>query len=333
VSAVVLNVTVTQPSAESYLTVFPSGATRPLASSLNVVAGQTVPNLVTAKLGADGKVATYNNAGTAHVVMDVVGWYGVAGSAGGARYNALSPARILDTRFGTGGFNTAVAGGSTISPTVIGVGGVPAAGVSAVVLNVTTTQPTAISFVTVFPSGTARPLASNLNVVPNQTVPNLVIAKVGADGKVSVYNNAGATHLVFDVVGWFGADGAPDGARFYPLPPARVLDTRFGTGGATGPVNPAGTISATLSGVARVPASGVTAVVLNATVTQPTAESYLTVYPNGTQPPLASNLNFRASQTVPNLVVAKVGADGKVAVYNNAGTTHVVFDVVGWYAA
>jgi hypothetical protein len=71
----VLNVTVTQPTAQSYLTVFPSGTTRPLASNLNFLAGQTVPNLVIAKVGADGKVAVYNDAGSAHVVLDVVGWY------------------------------------------------------------------------------------------------------------------------------------------------------------------------------------------------------------------------------------------------------------------
>ena len=75
------------------------------------------------------------------------------------------------------------------------------------------------------------------------------------------------------------------------------------------------------------------AVVVNVTVTQPTSPGYLTVYPNGAARPLASNLNFSAGQTVPNLVVAKVGADGKVAVYNNAGSTHVILDVVGWYSA
>ena len=79
----------------------------------------------------------------------------------------------------------------------------PAVGVDAVVLNVTVTQPTAQGFLTVFPSGTAWPLASNLNFLPNQTIPNLVVAKVGADGKVSIYNHAGASHVIFDVVGWF----------------------------------------------------------------------------------------------------------------------------------
>ena len=95
---------------------------------------------------------------------------------------------------------------------VTGLGGVPATGVGAVVLNVTVTQPSAASFVTVYPTGTKRPLASNLNMVPGQVTPNLVIAKVGAGGKVSLFNNAGTTHLVADVMGWFkGGAGYTNG--------------------------------------------------------------------------------------------------------------------------
>ena len=328
VSAVVLNVTVTQPTGQSFLTVYPSGTARPLASNLNFLPNQTVPNLVVAKVGADGKVAVYNNAGSSHVIFDVVGWYGAAGAPSGGRYNALAPARVLDTRTGTGGdFRSPVMAGGTISATVTGVGGVPATGVSAVVLNTTVSQPTAQSFLTVFPSGTARPLASNLNYVAGETVPNL-----GADGKVSIYNNAGSTHVILDVVGWYGAEGAPSGSRYNALSPARVLDTRSDTGGFSSPVAAGGTISATVTGVGGVPASGVSAVVLNATVTQPTAVSFLTLFPSGTTRPLASNLNFVPNQTVPNLVVAKVGADGKVAVYNNAGSSHVILDVIGWYS-
>ena len=115
---------------------------------------------------------------------------------------------------------------------------------------------------------------------------------------------------------------------YHPLPPARILDTRSGA-----PLGNAGTVVQAVTGVGGVPASGVSAVVLNVTVTGPTAPSFLTVYPNGAPRPIASNLNYVAGQTVPNLVIAKVGADGKVAIYNHAGSAHVIFDVVGWYSA
>ena len=78
-------------------------------------------------------------------------------------------------------------------------------------------------------------------------------------------------------------------------------------------------------------ASGVTAVVLNVTVTEPRAASYLTVYPTGVSRPTASNLNFGAGQSVPNLVIVKVGDFGKVTAFNCCGFTHIIFDVVGWY--
>ncbi len=333
VNAVVLNVTVTQPTAQGFLSIYPSGTARPLASNLNFLANQTIPNLVVAKVGAGGKVDLYNYVGSSHVIFDVVGWYGAESAAAGGRYNPLPPSRILDTRTGNGGFSAPVGPGGTISATVAGVGGVPLTGVDAVVLNVTVTQPTAQGFLTVFPSGTAWPLASNLNFLPNQTIPNLVVAKVGADGKVAVYNYAGSSHVIFDIVGWYGVAGGAAGSRLTPLTPSRILDTRTGNGGFSTPVPAGGTISPTVAGVGGVPATGVDAVVLNVTVTQPTAESFLTVFPSGGARPLASNLNFLANQTIPNLVVAKVGADGKVSVYNHAGASHVIFDVVGWYSS
>src|SRR5207244_8213281 len=68
----------------------------------------------------------------------------------------------------------------------------------------------------------------------------------------------------------------------------------------------------------------------NVTATDPTTASYLTVYPAGATQPVASSLNFSAGQTVPNLVLAKVGSAGKVNIFNAAGQAHVLFDVVGW---
>ena len=70
-------------------------------------------------------------------------------------------------------------------------------------LNVTATEPTALSFLTAWPAGEARPLASNLNYGPGQTVPNLVVVKVGAGGVVNLYNSSGSTHVVADLAGWY----------------------------------------------------------------------------------------------------------------------------------
>ena len=123
---------------------------------------------------------------------------------------------------------------------------------------------------------------------------------------------------------------APAGAAFHPIDPVRLVDTREdrGVAGAFGPGRSA-TFAAT--GQLGIPTSGVTGVVLNVTATQPTVESYLTVWPAGVPRPVASSVNFRAGDTVPNLVTSGVGTDGRVAVFNEKGTVHVIVDVVGWY--
>jgi len=203
VTAVVLNVTAVNPSAGTFVTVWPTGETRPLASNLNVPPGDTRPNLVIVKVGASGTVSFYNDAGALDLIADVAGWYG---ADGGQRYTAVSPARVWDTRFGPGPTGRVGAGGIR-DVTVTGIGGVPASGVTGVVLNVTGVNPSAGTFVTAWPTGESRPLASNLNVPPGDTRPNLVIVKVGASGTVSFYNDAGTIDLIADVAGWYGAPG------------------------------------------------------------------------------------------------------------------------------
>jgi len=315
VSAVVINTTVTEPTAGSYLTVYPSDVSpRPTASNLNFGPGQTVANLVTVKVGADGDVKVYNAVGQVHVIFDVAGWYG--GPTGGSRFNGLSPQRIVDTR--TSGQGKLPPGFELVVRVTIG-GITP----TALVLNATVTEPTANSYLTFYRCGTVRPTASNLNFGPGQTVPNLVIVPVGPDGCFRVYNEAGATHVILDLVGVYGATGD----LFYPLPPC-IPSGKVGH-------NSEITVDVTeVTGVpCQTPPSNASAVVMNTTVTEPTAGSYLTVYPSDVSPPpTASNLNFGPGQTVPNLVTVKVGADGNVKVYNAVGQVHVIMDTAGYFA-
>jgi hypothetical protein len=341
VTAVVLNVTATDASGPaSFITVYPSGTTRPTASNLNVVPGPSVANLVTATLGSNGAVTIYNDQGTVDVVADVEGYYtSTAGSGSG--YVALNPARDLDTRTGTGtgGVVAPLGAGQALNLTVTGVGGVPAGGASAVALNLTETDASGPeSYLTVFPAGGSVPLASNINFSAGPSRANLVIVPVSASGQVSIYNNLGTVDVVADVEGYFSTASTSGvaGASYNPLAPARDLDTRNGTGLGTGIVAPlaaGSTLNLTVAGVNGVPATGVTSVVLNVTATGATGpESYLTVFPAGTQMPLASDLNFVAGQTVPNLVVATVGSNGQVSIYNNLGSVDVVVDVEGYFA-
>jgi len=242
-----------------------------------------------------------------------------------AKFNPLPPARILDTRNGTGSPIAPLGPNQTRLVKVTGAGNVPANGVSAVVLNVTAVAPSAGSFLTVYPSDVSRPVTSNLNFPPGVILPNLVVTKVGADGNVALYNAQGSVDVLFDVVGWYGQAGD----SYNALSPSRILDTRNGSGRLG-----AGEIrSVQVAGAGNVPASGATAVVLNVTAVTTSAGSYLTVYPSDVGTPLASNLNFGPGQIIPNLVVVKVGSDGNVDVYNAQGDVDVIFDVVGWYGS
>ena len=216
----------------------------------------------------------------------------------------------------------------TRSLDVTGVGGVPATGVSAVVINTTVTQASTGGYLTVFPGDVAKPLASNLNWAPGDTRANLVVVPVAADGTIKIYNDAGTVHVLADVVGWYGEPGAAD--LFTALPPTRVLDTRFGTG-LSGKIGQGQTRTLKIAGTGGVPASGAHAVVLNATVVNTSSTSFLTVFPADVAKPVASNLNWFAGQIRPNLVVVPLSSNGSVSIYNDLGQTDVIFDIVGWY--
>ena len=330
VGAVVLNVTVTGPTRQGWVTAWPTGQARPLASNLNYTLGQTVANMVIAQVGTGGKVSLFNNTGSTHLIVDVMGWYPTGGDL-----RSFAPARVMDTRPGNAtvdgqGRKGAVVGPGQVDLQVAGRAGIPASGAGAVVLNVTVNQPTGNGWVTVWPTGQARPLASNLNYVAGQTVPNMVIAKVGAGGKVSLFNNFGSAHLIVDVMGWFPTD-----AELQSMTPARLADTRAGNptvdgAGPKGAVAGSTSIDVVVAGRAGVPASGVGAVVLNVTVTQPTGKGWVSVWPARDFRPLASNLNYNPGQTVANMVIVKVGAEGKVSLFNSNGATHLIVDVMGW---
>ncbi len=119
-------------------------------------------------------------------------------------FGSLSPTRLLDTRNGTGAPQGAVAAQHAVSVQVTGRAGVPASGVSAVVVNVTVTEPTGTGWIAAYADGTTRPAVSNLNFTRGQTVPNLVVAPVGSNGKIALYNGSGGTaHLIADISGYF----------------------------------------------------------------------------------------------------------------------------------
>ncbi|MEV7589111.1 hypothetical protein AB0O42_02430 [Streptomyces sp. NPDC089922] len=322
VTAVVMNVTAVQPTEAGHVMVYPNGQARPSVSNLNFTAGQIVPNLVTVAV-VNGKVDLRNNAGSVDLIADVTGYYTDKGP--GSALNPITPSRFLDTRDGTGAKQQRVGPGGVVTLQVAGVKGIPATGVTAVVMNVTAVQPTEAGHVSVYPNGQAAPGVSNLNFTAGQIVPNLVTVPV-VNGKVDLRNNSGSVDLVADVTGYYAATGS----TFSAAAPTRLLDTRTGLGGHPGSLGSGGTLHLKVAGVAGVPATGVTAVVLNVTVIAPTEDSHLVVWPHGVARPGASNLNYLRGQTVSNLVIVPV-VDGQVSFYGAAGSLDLIADLNGYF--
>ena len=242
---------------------------------------------------------------------------------------AATPTRLADTRESEGAFGFTRLEPTRIRVQVAGRGGVPS-DASAAVLTVTSVGSAAPGFVTVYPSGTAMPLASNLNVdFPGRVIANLVTARLGADGAVEIYSNM-PTDLVVDVAGAYVPTAVAQrqgrlvtisgGAR-------RVLDTReVGV-----PVGVGGTQRISLLS-ADVPSDALAVVVtITAVDAQP---GYWTAFAAGAASPWASNLNIdlpfqtRSGQAI--VPVSTIDGVAAIDVFSQSGG-HLVIDVAGWF--
>ncbi len=201
-AAVALNVTATNQTTSTVVTAYPDGVALPLASNLNPQAGVNEANMVIVPLGS-GKIDLRNLLGSVDLIVDVVGYFV---PTGGDTFVAVSPQRLLDTRTSNVPSSwtpdTPVGPGATLVLHVTGVAGVPT-DADGVVINVTLVTPTGYTYETTFPTGTTRPTASSLNANPGTVIPNLVTAKVGTGGDISLFNFVGSTDMVVDIVGYY----------------------------------------------------------------------------------------------------------------------------------
>lgn len=334
-TAVVLNVAGASPTTATDVRVYPRGASVtpvPTVSSLNLAGGRNRANLVTVKVGADGRVRLRNNSGTVHLLADLAGWYTPSGATS---YFPVSPERVLDTRPGAGNEGAPAAkvpAGGVVELQVAGVAGV-APTPDAVVLGVTLVNVAVPTHVTAYPEG-AAPEASSINAYPGAPTPGLVIVRVGADGKVRLRNNSGAVDLLADVYGWFDDTGS--GALFRALTPDRVVDTRLDVpASAPSPrVGPGGSFDVDMAGAGGVGATA-TAVVLNVTGTGGSAPTDVRVYPapaGSSAPPTVSTLNLATGQTAADAAIVPLGDGSEVRFFNSSGSVAVIADVAGWFA-
>ncbi|MFD0527944.1 hypothetical protein ACFQ1I_13665 [Kitasatospora arboriphila] len=183
-SAVVLNVTVVNPSTAGFVAVEPNDKAKPTTSSVNFAAGQTVANLVTAPVGADGKVYLWTTTSDFDAIVDVAGYYSPTSPN---KYAPKTPVRLLDTRSAGGPLGP----GATKDVQITGQNDIPADATAAVV-TLTAVQPTAGGFFIAHPTGATRPSTSNVNFTPGAIISNQAIVPIGAAAR-SVSSTPAAT--------------------------------------------------------------------------------------------------------------------------------------------
>jgi hypothetical protein len=355
VTAVVLNVTITEPTANGYLTVYGDDDVNgdaqgnPGTSSLNFRTGENVANLVTVPVGRDGIVDFFNGSskGSTQVLADIAGYY-TASSA--SSYVAISPTRILDTRKGVGAAKAQIKSNGSINVTVAGANGIPA-DATAVAVNLTSVDSTKNGLITAYPAGQSLPGVSNLNYPAGSATANMAILPIGTNGQVTFENSStGPTDLLADVAGYYTADSTVAGASAYiPFPaPIRLFDSRNNENDALLDSTVLGYPSPLATDTSYpLPLSSstqpITTAVFNATVVSPTGNGYLAFYPFApSQPakPSTSNLNYRTGQTIPNAVFVSpssiedtnFGAEDGAVYLGGDGTAQVILDWFGYFA-
>ena len=234
--------------------------------------------------------------------------------------------RVLDTR--NPGQSIVEAGGTKAIMLTGPIGVLFNASVTAAVVNVTVVGPAAPGYWTLWPTGQARPNASQLNIDDYIStfggavaVPNLVTVPV-VNGGITVYSSAGG-HVVVDLVGYYtpSVTSSPSSSsgRLVSRPaPTRIYDSRSASVMIAGETR---TIS--------VPDSvGTSAVVLGVTVIG-LSEGYWQIFPKGNSKPLSSNLNsFTIGAISANQVIASVNQNGEIDVFSSGGG-HLIVDLIG----
>ena len=302
-AAAAVNVTAADQASAGFLTVYPCGADRPLASSVNFLAGQARGALATTLLRQpDRALCVFSNTAT-EVVVDL---QGVFVPDGASLFTSITPDRKLDTR-NSGRFPT------------IAIAAAPP-GADAVAATLTVTGGNFAGFLTAYPCAAGPPVVSSVNWLPGETVAGAVYVPVAPDGKFCVTSNA-PVDVIVDVTGVFSAAGA---LRFTPVAPTRMVDTRIGIGGWRGHQAPGQTIEIGAAPDAAVAVTG------TITMVDPGVSGYLTGTICGQPVGATSSVNGAGSSVMANSLTVGLSPGGNLCI-TSLVATHTLFDTTGWW--
>jgi hypothetical protein len=178
-----------------YLTVYPTGLTQPVVSTLNARTGTVVANAAIVPAGTSGSIDVFAT-DTTDLIVDIDGYFAAPGT-GGLSFYPVSPCRVLDSRnpAGTPPFT------GTINVNEIASGCASATAAQAYVFNATVAPPAPLGYLTLWPEGSAQPVVSTLNAIDGSVTSNMAI--VPANGNAVSAFADGATYLILDTSGYF----------------------------------------------------------------------------------------------------------------------------------
>jgi hypothetical protein len=323
--AIAANVTVTDSVNGGYVTAWNCSTDRPEVATVNFEARDVVPNGATIPLDAGGGLCLFASVDT-DVVVDVSGFYSEVGVA---RFEPVTPARLVDTRIGIGHGASLVKDG-IVAVQIAGHHGVPT-GSRAVALNVAAVDAVAPGFLTAWPCDQPRSGTANIILAPGDVRSNLAVVPLAADGTVCFYAS-NPVDLVVDLTGYLGVQSD---TTFTATVPFRFTDTRdrsrpelhAGTGGNG--LGGGQTIEIQMAGRRGIP-SDATAVSINLAVTGSPASGYLTAFPCGERPPTAT-VNHRPWAASSNGAQVPLSPTGSLCVFTYV-SAHVIVDVNGWWS-
>jgi hypothetical protein len=320
-SAYSLNVTVVPAATLGYISLWPTGQSQPLVSTLNSLDGRIKSNAAIVPAGTSGAVSVFAT-DTTNVILDINGYFAPVTTAGALAFYPVTPCRVADTRNATGALGgPSLVGYQTRSfPVLSSACGIPSSA-QAYSLNFTAVPHGSLGYLSVWPVGQTQPLVSTLNAPTSAITANAAIVPAGTGGAVNLFVTDN-TDMVIDMNGYFAPPGT-GGLSFYTLPPCRILDTRQNAGQPfTGLIN----VGAT--GVCSLPTSA-QSYVFNATVVPPETLGYLTLWPQWAAQPLVSTLNAIDGSLTSNMAIVPT-ADGSVSAYAS-NPTQLILDISGYF--
>src|SRR5579862_2590939 len=320
-----MNLTVVPNGTLGYVTLWPTGQSQPVVSTLNSIDGRIKSNAAIVPAGTSGAVSVYATNST-NVILDIDGYFDLASDPTALEFYSLTPCRVADTRNPVGqlGGPSLIGGNSRIFPVLSSSCSIPSSAL-AYSLNFTAVPQGPLGYLTVWPSGQNRPVVSTLNAPTGADTANAAIVPAGSAGAIELYVTDN-TDMIIDIDGYFAAAGS-GGYSLYNLTPCRIEDTRLPSG--TPPFS--GTIAVTATGVPCGVPPEARSLVLNATVVPSGELGYLTLWANGGSQPVVSTLNSLDGTITSNMALVPT-TNGLVDAYAaGPSPTFLILDISGYF--